>query len=63
MVQKAGNQRSSRDVNIQDQHTEIIDVHLNRKLDDLTLLTALVIDDTSADIETTGITPVIGDKL
>ena len=47
----------------QDAHTEIVDLHISRLIDTVTLLVALNIDDTDVDIETTGATPVIGDTL
>lgn len=50
-------------VAVQDQHTEIIDLHLSRILDTATLLVALILDDTSVDIETTGVVPAIGNTL
>ncbi|MBW2675754.1 MAG: hypothetical protein JRD89_20500 [Deltaproteobacteria bacterium] len=50
-------------VNKQDAHTEIIDLFLSRFLDDLTILADVAIDDDTADIETTGVVPVIGDAV
>ena len=45
------------DVNIQDQHTADIDLLLVRRLDTFTILADTSIDDTSMDIETTGVIP------
>jgi len=47
-------------VNIQDQHTEIIDLVLHRELDNVTLNQTYSIGDTSIIIETTGVTPTAG---
>lgn len=63
MTNIVGNGNHARDVNIQDQTTEIIDLHLTRFLDDLTLLAPLSVDDTSASIETTGVVPAIDDTV
>jgi hypothetical protein len=57
-----GNNRSTRDVAIQDQTTEIIDLHLSRLIDAADLREALAIDATSAKI-TTGTLPTVGDTL
>ena len=51
------------DVNIQDQHTELIDLTLVRKLDDMTLLANYAIDDQSINVETTGYTPLVADSV
>lgn len=45
------------DVKIQDQSTEIIDLKLSRKLDDLTLLADTAIDDMTITVETTSEVP------
>lgn len=51
------------DVSIQDQHSQIIDLKLSRKLDDITILNNYNIGDTIIVIETTGIVPVIANTI
>jgi hypothetical protein len=50
-------------VNIQDQHTEIIDLYLTQLLDTCSLDIAVAIGGTTARITTTGATPVTGNIL
>lgn len=47
-------------VNIQDQHTEIVDLYLSRLIDTVALINSTILDDTTIYIETTGSTPVVG---
>lgn len=47
-------------VNIQDQHTEIIDLVLHQRLDNITLNQTYAIGDKTIIIETTGVTPEVG---
>lgn len=57
-----GNTRGTRDVAVQDQFTEIVDLHLTRLIDTAVLRTALALDDTLAEI-TVVTTPVVGDVI
>lgn len=50
-------------VELQDQHSDIVDLLMSRKLDDVTVLENTSIDDKAINIETTGTTPVVGDYL
>ena len=51
------------DVNIQDQTTEIIDLHLTQFLDDIVILAPIAVDGNSINVETTGTVPAIGNLL
>lgn len=51
------------DVNVQDQSTEVISVYLGQFLSDITVLNNTAKDDETINIETTGITPLVGDFL
>lgn len=53
----------SMDVNIQDLPTEQIRLFLGEKLDDFTILVNTTKDDETIDIETTGVTPLVGDFI
>lgn len=57
-----GNLKGSRDVAVQDQFTEIIDLHMTRLIDTAVLRSALAIDDRVAEI-TVVTTPVVGDMI
>jgi hypothetical protein len=47
----------------QDQFTEIIDLHLSRDLDTITLLDDYSVDDRTIEVETTGAVPVAGNLI
>ena len=51
------------DVNVQDQHTELIDLSLVQLLDTLDLLANYAIDDRSINVETTGYTPLVANSV
>jgi len=55
--------RGNVQVAIQDQFTEIIDLKMATKLDDLTLLNNYSVNDTTIDVETTGVTPTLNDTI
>lgn len=55
--------RGNLEVVKQDQFTNVIDLYLIKKLDDLTILNNLAIDGTVANVETTGHTPLIGEYV
>jgi hypothetical protein len=51
------------DVNIQDQSSELLSLFLGEILDTVTVIANTAKDDEAVDIETTGITPLVGDFL
>jgi hypothetical protein len=53
----------SLDVSIQDQHSELLSLYLGEILDIVTVISDTAKDDITVDIETTGITPLVGDFL
>lgn len=57
------NQRDSLNVEIQDQHTAVVDLLMYQVLDTFTLLQDYEIDDQVVDIETTGIVPTLDHHL
>lgn len=62
-VYRIFNQRDSVNVEIQDQHSEVIDLLLSELIDDVTIITDTLIDDTDIDIETTGSVPAVGNLV
>jgi len=50
-------------VELQDQTSEIIDLLVTQKLDDLTILVNTNVDEKTANIETTGVTPAVGNYV